>query len=99
MYNNFDRENIVDSPSVGIPATVSVGSDSYAYHVISVSKTGKTCVLQRAKQAGPDKIEPDPNGEKITASISKKDGVWRQSGQCRWRVTFGIGKFHMDPHF
>lgn len=98
-------------PEVGMGATKVAGSDCYAYHIISVSASGKQVTVRRAKTRRTDSnglsesqtysIEPDTNGQQMTLS-QRKDGYFRPVGSPMenwnaWHI--GNAREYRDPSF
>lgn len=91
-------------PIVGMGATISVGSDAYAYTVISVSPTQKTCILQediakRIDTNGQSETQEyeytcNPNGKEKTARLTKYG--WVSEGH---KVTLNLRSAYRDPSF
>lgn len=92
-------------PVVGMPATMIFWSDRYPAHVVEVSASGKTVIIQEAKsthvpgthgEAQQWVITPDPTGIQH-ACRKHKDGKWhRTSGGF---VVFGQAERYWDPSF
>lgn len=88
---------------VGDGASLRVGSDSYAYTVVSVTPSGKTVKLQKdtatlVKTSNPyvDQVytyQADPDGVVITARLGKRG--WKANGN---RVA-GYRREYQDPSF
>lgn len=80
-------------PVVGQRATYSIGSDSYAMVVVSVSKSGHKVGLRRSRPAFLQKVED----LKIEYAYRKESGLYGL-GKCGF-VDFGVGETHLDPGF
>lgn len=71
---------------VGKPATVSIGSDSYAATIVKVSKSLTTITVRyRGEDA------------ELTFRYSKKFQMYR--AKRSYVLTVGIAREHRDPHF
>lgn len=90
----------------GLGATVQIGSDSYPYTVVKVSKNESKITLQRDKSFRKDNngvsesqdylFVIDQSGE-IENAFKRKDGYYLKNSNCK--VTLGIRKRHNDPSF
>lgn len=96
-----------DIPSVGVGATIRVGSDSYPATVIQVTQNGKRIVLQeddatRIDNNGLSELQEytyqtNPNGTIHIATL-RKDGSYRLQGE-KTPVSIGIRRKYYDPSF
>lgn len=95
-------------PEVGMGATMGVGSDSYPYTIVQVSKTGKSFKMVRdiataVSGSGHDgsavyEYARDPSATIESAVMVRLDhkGRWRQAGAP---VGIGFRRYYQDPHF
>ena len=103
----------IDEIYVGMPVTVSIGSDSYPYEVIE--KKNKTTVVLRevtpidksdwADGCYSDKYKSNPSGRTIEVSNRGTHG-WHRVGDYRspsygwcYRIGFGRAVHYRDPSF
>ena len=94
---------------VGTPATISIGSDSYAATVIGLRETKiwLTVTVQQDTERcvkfntgyGSEEYEynRNPQGEQTVFRFRKDTG--RQVGRDPHRVSFGHRHYYRDPHF
>lgn len=90
-------------PEVGMGATMSVGSDRYAYTIVEVSESGKTIIIQADDAVNKGDYygvqdwvyTPNPRGPVRTARLSKS-GYYLQGGSF---VFIGYRDHYMDPSF
>lgn len=100
-----------DIPTVGMGATLHVGSDSYPATVIQVTRNGKRVVIQEDIATRIDNngmsdsqdytYEPNPEGE-LTVVTLRKDGSYRiegQYGRGSTRVSIGFRRKYYDYCF
>ena len=74
---------------VGLPATISIGSDRYAAVVVSATPSLKIiCVEFRGY----------PDSERMRFTL-RKDGGYRSTGRGSYRLTVGIAHDYRDPEF
>lgn len=95
-------------PQVDDPATYGIGSDSYGYTVVEVSKSGKTIHVRRDKtipgeghnyyghQVWQYFSNPHAQIQKFTL---RKCGTYRETGSCCGWMTVGARRHYSDPHF
>lgn len=83
-------------PRVGDFATYQVGSDSYAYTIVSVAKSGKSFEIDM-----PSGCTFHNNERKTTTVRRASDGRWyTKGGKKRGCLVYpGLNKPHLDPHF
>jgi hypothetical protein len=74
------------APAVGVPATIYVGSDSYAATVTAVSASGHRVTLSNTI------------GGSETATL-RPDGAYRLLGRRGGLVAFGFARDYRDPSF
>jgi len=96
-----------DLPTVGMGATIHVGSDSYPATVIQVTRNGKRVVIQediaiRIDNNGMSEsqeytYEPNPQGT-IHIVTLRKDGRYRESGTTT-PVSIGFRRKYYDFSF
>ena len=96
-----------DIPTVGMGATIHVGSDSYPATVIQVTRNGKRVVIQediatRIDNNGMSEsqdytYEPNPKGE-IHIVTLRKDGRYRETGGTT-PVSIGFRRKYYDFSF
>jgi len=89
---------------IGEGATVSVGSDSYPYTIVDVSKSGKTITLredkcERTDSNGMSEAQEynyfrDFNGKEIKAT-KRKTGAWKTTGGNSM-VSIGVRRRYYD---
>lgn len=94
----------IGSDLIGEGATVSVGSDSYPYTIVDVSKSGKTIILKEDKFERTDSngmsesqeynYSPNPEGKEIKAT-KRKTGAWKTSGN-NCLVSIGVRRRYYD---
>lgn len=94
-------------PTVGMGATIHVGSDSYPATVIQVTRNGKRVVIQEDTATRIDsngmsesqdyKYEPNPQGE-IHIVTLRKDGRYRETGG-KTPVSIGFRRKYYDFSF
>lgn len=87
-------------PEVGMGATHIMWTDRHAYTVISVSLSGKKCIVQRDKAKRTDNngmsesqgylFEPDPDGKTHEIKLGK-DGYWYTAGGKKNGKRFSLG--------
>jgi hypothetical protein len=104
MKKKLTTSNI---PTVGMGATIHVGSDAYPATVIQVTRNGKRVVIQediatRIDNNGMSEsqdytYEPNPEGE-IHIVILCKDGRYRESGTTT-PVSIGFRRKYYDYSF
>lgn len=104
MKKKLTTSNI---PTVGMGATIHVGSDAYPATVIQVTRNGRRVVIQediatRIDQNGISEIqeytyEPNPQGT-IHVVTLRKDGQYRESGTTT-PVSIGSRRKYYDPSF
>jgi len=97
------------TPIEGMPCTFHVGSDRYPGTVLSVSKSGKTILVQRRSfkaAAGHDYFGSQKweIGELEGAAVwytLRRNGRWSQKGQPMKYSNLGLGyaRVYQDPHF
>jgi hypothetical protein len=77
------------TPSIGLPATLCVGSDCYPGSVVAVS-AGKSVITFKHDRR---------SGDLVRATL-RKDGTYRPVG-CKYSATIRLGEaeYYMDPHF
>jgi len=95
-------------PVVGMGVTYCVGSDSYPYTVIEVSKSGKRVRVQQDTATRVDSngqseaqtwlYESDPDGKVMEFSL-RKTGVWRPKGSDHCYLSLGGRRKYSDPSF
>lgn len=98
---------ISDIPSIGMGATIRIGSDSYPATIIQVTRNGKRIVLQEDDATRTDKnglselqeytYQSNPNGTTHIATL-RKDGRYRLQGE-QIPVSIGIRRKYYDPSF
>lgn len=100
-----DRDG--NTPVVGMGLTVRIGSDSYAYTIVSVSASGKSFKatqdsVSRTDSNGPYTEDqhydytPNPQGELISFRIGTKT----QRYQCKFGYAhLGYRRYYNDPCF
>lgn len=96
------------NPTIGMGATIRIGSDRYPATVIDVQRNGKTIVLQhdmmkRADQNGLSEDQtylyvPNPNG-KIEKATLRKHGKFCVTGTDYIFVHLGERDGYRDPSF
>lgn len=89
---------------IGMGATQVLYSDSHAYTIIAISKSGKTITVQKDKAKRADKngasdcqtyeFEPDPQGQ--TRTIRQTKNGWNWKGE---RFLVGIRQEYYDYTF
>lgn len=94
-------------PTVGMGATIHVGSDSYPATVIQVTRNGKRVVIQEdiatridsngMSESQDYKYEPNPQGE-IHIVTLRKDGRYRETGG-KTPVSIGFRRKYYDFSF
>ena len=103
----------IEDITIGMPVTVSIGSDSYPYEVIGI-KNKSTVVLREVTPTNKsdwtdgcntDKYVSNPKGETIEVSNRGKHG-WHKVGDYRspsygwcYRIRFGRAVYYRDPSF
>jgi hypothetical protein len=92
----MDTQSEQIAPTVGIGATIQIGSDRYAYTVVEISPSGKTLTLQRDTNIGSLFIS-NKDGEIEKVRLSKVYGKYMLKG--RYFVTIGKRSFSMDQGF
>lgn len=98
---------ISELPTVGMGATIHVGSDSYPGTVIQVTRNGQRVVIQEDVATRVDNngisesqdytYEPNLNGEIYIATL-RQDGSYRVTGS-RMPVSIGFRRKYLDPSF
>lgn len=104
MRKKLTTSNI---PTIGMGATIHVGSDSYPATVIQVTRNGKRVVIQediatRIDNNGLSESQeytymPNPQGE-IHIVTLRKDGRYRETGG-KTPVSIGYRRKYYDPSF
>lgn len=92
------NSNVVPTPGMG--ATELLWTDRHAYTIVSVSPSGKSCIVQRDKATRADEhgmsdsqyynYERDPNGPTCEITLSK-DGCWYTKGGKKNGRRFAVG--------
>lgn len=75
------------TPVVGMPATYSIGSDSYAAEVVSVSKSGHKIEARVGR------------GSKAETFTRRKNGAYVLAGTTYGHLTLGMAREYRDPSF
>lgn len=101
------KSTTFDIPTIGMGATIHVGSDAYPATVIQVTRNGKRVVIQediatRIDNNGMSEsqdytYEPNPEGE-IHVVTLRKDGRYRESGTTT-PVSIGFRRKYYDYSF
>lgn len=101
------KSTISDIPSIGMGATIRIGSDSYPVTIIQVTQNGKKIVLQEDEATRTDNnglselqeytYQTNPNGTTHIATL-RKDGRYRLQGE-QIPVYIGIRRKYYDPSF
>lgn|SRR5574337_164337 len=96
-----------DIPSVGMGATIRVGSDSYPTTIIQITRNGKRIVIQEDNAIRTDNnglselqeytYQTNPNGAIYIATL-RKDGRYRLQGE-QTPVYIGVRRKYYDPSF
>lgn len=94
-------------PTIGMGATIQIGSDSYPATVIQITQNGKRIVLQEDNATRTDNnglselqeytYQANPNGAIHIATL-RKDGRYRLTGG-KTPVSIGIRRKYYDPSF
>jgi len=94
-------------PTVGMGATIRVGSDSYPGTIIQVTQNGRRIVIQDDTAIRTDKnglselqeydYQTNPNGSIHIATL-RKDGRYRLMGE-QIPVSIGVRRKYLDPSF
>ena len=87
------------APEIGMGATYNIGSDSYAYTISKVNRTGKTIEVKADVRKGEDFI-PNPNA-KARIFTMRKSGYFQEKGADgrSGYLTIGVRKEYRDPSF
>lgn len=101
------KSTISELPTVGMGATIHVGSDSYPGTVIQVTRNGQRVVIQEDTATRIDNnglsesqeytYETNLNGEIHIATL-RQDGTYRITGS-KVPVSLGFRRKYYDPSF
>lgn len=96
-----------DMPTIGMGATIRIGSDSYPATIIQVTRNGRRIVLQEDNATRTDNnglselqeytYETNSNGTTHIATL-RKDGRYRLTGG-QIPVSLGNRRKYLDPSF